>query len=270
MNDFIKNIAFLIITITISLFLSLPKNSKIISYNQNYSEDVDVEFVSNFYNKNNFSKNFIQPVVKINFEIETNLGKAVVSSGTGFSIHYDKKADASFLITNNHVCESAFLFPFSSRFFYEGTNQTFGSQMDKDSNVLEIINFDEAKDLCLMRASGYIKPAKIAANNKNIIQGMPVIIVGAPNGIFPIITRTYLSNLFTRSVLEPHMQAGHELLLLSSQAYGGHSGSPIYNINGEVIGVVFISLNNQSGPILGTLGIHLNDLQTFISQNLRI
>jgi V8-like Glu-specific endopeptidase len=52
---------------------------------------------------------------------------------------------------------------------------------------------------------------------------------------------------------------GEPFLLTSEEVYPGHSGSPIFNENGEVIGIIFASF-----PTYGGIGIPVGDIHKFL------
>ena len=47
--------------------------------------------------------------------------------------------------------------------------------------------------------------------------------------------------------METMSEEGNDLLLVSEQIFPGHSGSPVFNQEGELIGVVFASMQTYGG-----------------------
>jgi S1-C subfamily serine protease len=113
----------------------------------------------------------------------------------------------------------------------------------------KILYTDPQLDLCLVEAKGYISPAIIADYNYQPKLFEKVFIVGGPTGNFPIIIDTYISSIVQREEIGLIFlrEGGHAFMLVSEQIFPGHSGSPVFNQEGEVIGVVFASLETYGG-----------------------
>jgi len=198
----------------------------------------------------------LHPVVKIS-NIEQNVRfsnsvqdtaitvDAVVSTATGFSIQYDPMSDISFIVTNDHFCRS--IESESSLVIENHEQSTFG--LSEDYLLGRVLYTDSGLDLCLIGAFGYIAPATIADYDYNPEIFEKVFIVGGPTGNFPIIIDTYVSSYVEREEvmlgdLDPE---GNEFMIVSEQIFSGHSGSPIFNQEGEVVGIVFASMETYGG-----------------------
>lgn len=270
MNNILRALTFLLFTTAIIIPTSLPKEGKIIEYTHNdLPEGIFIERTSDFYTGRNIKK-FIEPVVKINFELLTDQGYTSYASGTGFSVKFDRSNNVSYIVTNSHICDlknMELIRGVPSRFTYQNNHTTISNQDTLPSGHLYVLDQDEENDLCLMISDSYITPAKVAGADYNIRQMERVRIVGAPNGIYPIIIDSYVSNLISKRIINSNSTSATPLILISSIIFGGQSGSPIFNSNGEVIGVIFVNLNNEQGPIYGAAGIHLKDLRNFLNKN---
>jgi len=247
----------------------VPANNhgKINIENISSAQEISSDISSNldFYDKQN---NLTKSVVKLSFEIKSPWGIVGHGSATGFSVAYDREKDKSYVITNDHFCQSLNeVFPVPGRFYYQTYDMIMVSNQKNTLKGVSILKTDPSKDLCLMVADGYVKPAKIASKKYKARQMDPVSFIGAPAGIFPIKLDTYLSSLVSRDILPSHMSEGNELYLLSEVAMGGHSGSPVFNKKGEVIGVLFLSLENSNGRMYGSIAIPLGDLHEFLDKN---
>lgn len=245
--------------------LSLPQGGKIIDYvNNGINEEIKAEYTSKFYKIDLENKKIIEPVIKINVDVVTDIGPKPFSSGTGFSIKYDKTSGKSYVLTNSHICSVKDNFPFEFKFYYENHTAIMSPEARGMSGELLVISKDDSKDICLMETNNYIPPVEIASKNYQVNQGEKIKITGAPNGVYPIILDSYISNLFDRNLMDDISPGGRPLYLISSMIFPGHSGSPIFNKKDEVIGIVFINLSNQEGPIYGAAGIPLEDIIEFI------
>ena len=170
---------------------------------------------------------------------------AVVSSATGFSIQYNPVDDISFVITNDHFCREIILTSSLVIENYEGAQVK--NSMGQTSS--EVLYTDPGLDLCLVEVPGFIKPAIIADYSYKAQLFERVFIVGGPSGDFPIIIDTYVSSSIDRRTVNigALSSAGNNFMLISEQIFPGHSGSPVFNQGGEVIGIVFASLETYGG-----------------------
>lgn len=262
MDKLAKALAALLV-LTISIISSSPKNGNIIEVIQNNPPQFFTEYTSNFYRQNKEIKEILDPVVKISFVIDVGSDKITIGSGTGFGIHYDRESNISYIITNAHICSMADDVPFAYKFYFEDRDTIIDQQVKVFSGELAPVVLDKNKDLCLMISDRYIRPARIA-NNYTVHQLDKVRIVGAPNGVYPIIIDSYISNVISRNIMGYDTGSTRPLLLISALVFGGQSGSPIYNEHNEVIGVAFMGLKNEDGTIYGGAGIPLEDIQEFI------
>lgn len=99
----------------------------------------------------------------------------------------------------------------------------------------KIKNIDSVNDLCHIEMPMHgLTPLKFASVD-SIKLGDKVFIVGAPNGVMISITEGQVMNTKT-SGLQPNIINGR--LAITAASTGGHSGSPILNTSGEVVGVL--------------------------------
>lgn len=245
------------------LSISMPSDGQAIEKIGNISDDVYYEYTSSFYKTDWDTKKIMDPVIKISFEVLTEQGPALVSSGTGFSVLYDRKIGKSYVLTNAHICAIQNQFSLPSRFYYENKNSLMSPSYTMESGALKVIALDEEKDLCLMESGFYILPAKIAEESYKVKQMEKIKIIGAPNGVYPIVLDSYISNLISRELIGGKI-TDRPFYLVSSIIHSGQSGSPIFNKKGEVIGIIFINLNNKNGPIYGAAAIPIEDIREFL------
>jgi S1-C subfamily serine protease len=198
----------------------------------------------------------LHPVVKIaniqknivvyNAELDSfETRNATVSTATGFSIQYDPVANISFIITNDHFCNSV---DSTSSLVVEGYDESFMGVSEQYISA-NVLYSDPGLDLCLVEAFGYIKPVEIAEYDSEPELFEKVFIVGGPSGNFPIIIDTYVSSFIPRDEvgLGDLYIEGNDFFIVSEQIFPGHSGSPVFNQEGKVIGVVFAAMETYGG-----------------------
>lgn len=208
----------------------------------------------------------LNPVVKLSYLTPSHLDESgepqgvSLSTATGFGIEYDAVRNISYAITNAHFCNAGFenensnLLAETSDYFRHNYPRT-------DAMPGEALYMDRGLDLCIVAIYGYIAPAIIANIGYEVQQFENIYIVGAPSGVLPVIIDTYMSAEAHRPSIRLGAMnlSGNNYLLVSEQVFPGHSGSPIFNESGEVIGVIFASLSRYGG-----IGIPLGDLYAFL------
>jgi len=211
----------------------------------------------------------LEPVVKLSMVIVPPYASGsdpssglLIGSATGFSIKYDQDSDSSYIITNDHFCIN-FLESRTAVMIAEDSRTPRLGQSSGEFATGKIIYSDSERDLCLVRVHGFFRPVTLAERGTTVRQLDKITIVGAPNGTFPIIIESCVSGHLSREQvgLGDMSGNGNDFLFLSAMIFPGHSGSPVYNENREVIGVVFASL-----PTYGSIAIPLSDLYEFLDE----
>ncbi len=181
--------------------------------------------------------NITKSVVKIStlYTVEDKLTLAPVFKSyvaTGFSVK-NIEGNKSFIITNQHVCSmkqnSAYLL----------TLQT-GERV-----TAKYIRVDAFADICLLEADAVIPPLKISEENASY--GDRVITIGGPEGVYPVIVDGFVSGYYDIEMKnEPDEEGQFEIhfraQVISAPTYPGSSGSPVFDTNGIVVGIVFAGL----------------------------
>lgn len=153
---------------------------------------------------------------------------------TGF---YVKSFGKTYILTNRHVCDSN-----RSKL---GNNIQFGDYMGK------ILAIDNLHDLCLVTSN---------RTDGLIVSEIPVkpldkiILVGYPRGIGKVVRRGRIIENITSRIgwLDNRFVTFTQI---SATAYGGNSGSPVCNEDGEVVGVLFAGLRTYPNePFIVPLG----------------
>lgn len=139
-------------------------------------------------------------------------------SGTGFSVLY--KNGLTYILTNKHVCEAR-------------PNATFTiSTIERVSYKASIFSIDPLSDLCVLKTELYVPPVKMEKYNVNMAE--EVFVIGAPEGHFPTFVQGRAS--YFVKVNEPDMKIAQ---LINAPITHGNSGSPIFDEDGKVVGIIY-------------------------------
>jgi hypothetical protein len=190
------------------------------------------------------------PVVQIHLLIIKNGNLHPAGTATAFSVSASKSELESYLLANAHFCSDAMLTDDPSSALVTYTKATEKASMGiNPTGLAKIIYSDPDSDMCLLLIDEYIKPVKF--EERRVTPVTPVKIVGAPDGIFPIIFDTYVSGMMLRTeILINNMAAnGSDYIFLSGMIVPGSSGSPVFNKSNKVIGMVFATPQSMYGGI---------------------
>lgn len=163
------------------------------------------------------------------------------SSGSGFIISSD-----GYILTNYHVIEQAYL----------NDTALSVSLSNGDEYDAKIIGFEASNDVALLKieATG-LNPA-IIANSDNIRVGQPVYAVGNPFGnLVYTMTDGIVSALDREVTVDGKIISTFQF---SAAVNRGNSGGPVYDANGEVLGIVTAKLIRNDVEGIG-FAIPIND-----------
>lgn len=192
----------------------------------------------------------LSPVVRLTMMTnDPKNKKTAVYHATAFSISYAKKNNLSYLLTNAHFCTLGDKSGVESILFAENSDTFRGKLPLNISFPGKIAKIKKENDLCIVVVVGKINPVKMGPKNYMPKQLESITTVGAPGGVFPIITKTNVSAIVERkkTKLGEMLSDGNPIGMLSAKVYPGQSGSPVYNENGEVIGILFSATHTYGG-----------------------
>lgn len=168
-----------------------------------------------------------------------------VFTGTGFAVASDP--NGALLVTNRHVVTDTASGGLAARIgvVFEGTRQNFKA---------DLVRLHPNADLALLRVSihrGVPAVARLADTTAATPVGAPAAILGFPMGLELAGGRDW-SQLGVASTLTLGTVSRVLPVLLQLDSYGtqGSSGSPIFNTQGRVIGVLYGGERGSNGRII--------------------
>ena len=188
-------------------------------------------------------------VVGINTEIESTGGNLFSSmqesntavTGSGFIISSD-----GYILTNYHVVEDAYLRDLPLKVILH----------DETVYPAQVIGFEEANDVALIKIDATSLSAVTIADSEGIRVGQRIYAVGNPFGeLLYTMTDGIVSALNRELTVDKKVISTFQL---SAAVNSGNSGGPVYNTDGEVIGIVSAKIMSNYAEGIG-FAIPIND-----------
>ena len=171
----------------------------------------------------------VDAVVAISNQATTNIYGQVTetaSSGSGFIISAD-----GYIVTNYHVVEGA-------------TKLTVLTQQNKEYEA-SVVGYDSANDMAVLKIQAADLPYVKLGSSDDLIVGDQVVAIGNPLGeLTNTLTVGYVS------ALDRDISTGGAMInMLQTDAAinSGNSGGPLFNMNGEVVGITTAKYSGTSG-----------------------
>jgi hypothetical protein len=172
--------------------------------------------------------------IKLDLPIEdgSRVTVKVDSMGTGFVIHSDG--------TNAYIATCAHLVPLSDKLSPEQLQAVVGINKGKTVyKVMKIVAWNQEEDIAILRvACPHIPTLRLKESSQDIDSGAPVVALGFP-------TASEIGGYSFEITPAPGMFTGRResevavpLLQIDADVHPGHSGGPLINAAGEVIGIV--------------------------------
>jgi len=171
-------------------------------------------------------------------ELVNQLGEAVVQVrtpsglGSGFFIN-----EEGFLMTNFHVIEG------ETQISIEVYHQKDGQLERKSYRQVRIVAMNRFADLALLKIEEKDPPKfkYVPIGNSDVLAvGEKVFAIGSPLGLERTVTEGILST-------KTRQMAGELYLQTTTQINPGNSGGPLFNLNGEVVGVTNMKITFGEG-----------------------
>lgn len=175
-------------------------------------------------------------------------------TASGVLVGKDKKNDKSYILTAAHVCDGAKAqLPY---IIISRSEQLYGYTLEGRKHSGKIIAMDDRYDLCLMEIE-YVdnKVSKISKEEPE--PGDRLFNAAAPTGTWYPNTIILLEGFYSGT-------RGTDIIT-SIPAAGGSSGSPIFNSQGEIVGILH-SVNTRFNNI--SIATRLRYVRKFLKEHL--
>jgi len=186
-------------------------------------------------------------VQKVSPSVVTVNVTSSLGSGTGSGVIYQTSATQTYIITNNHVIESAV------------TTGTIEVEMDNGEIVpATIVGRDSAYDLAVIKISKGNQPTITVGNSSTLNIGDQVIAFGSPLGLDHTVTSGIVSSL-NRPVTTGTTGAESYVDAIQTDAAfnPGNSGGALTDAQGNLVGINYAiaSLGSSSLSQSGSIGV---------------
>ena len=177
------------------------------------------------------------------------------NSGSGSGFFYKKEGNYGYIMTNYHVID--------------GVDSVKIKTVAKDNVEGKVMGGDKYLDIAVIRvaASDVVSVAKIGSTEK-LQLGETVFAIGTPVGenYFNTVTGGYVSGLKRQVTVSVEKTSDwvQEVIQVDAPINPGNSGGPLFNFNGEVIGVNSMKLINSSIEGMG-FSIKIEDAMKHVS-----
>lgn len=202
-------------------------NSKSFTGNGNSISGTDNEGIDGMTPGQVYAK-VVDSVVAVTSKIEVANGTQVtagVSYGTGFILTQD-----GYIVTNYHVVEGA-------------TSLTVTTSDGMD-HTAQLKGYDSSNDLAVLKVEAEGLRAAVIGSSDDLIVGDQVAVIGNPLGdLTATLTVGYISGK-DRIISTDGSQIN--MLQTDASVNSGNSGGPIFNMNGEVVGIITAKYSGTS------------------------
>jgi serine protease Do len=193
-----------------------------------------------------------QQVVGINTEISYNIFGQYSSasvSGSGVVITED-----GYILTNYHVVEDA----------EQGGYPVTVMMYDETSYDAEIVGYDEDSDLALLKIDAQGLNAAQLGDSDDLVVGQIIYTVGNPLGELTYTMTSGIVSATDRTITTDENVAVN-MFQIDAAVNSGNSGGPVYNSEGQVIGIVTAKYSSSGVEGLG-FAIPISDAAHIVNQ----
>ncbi len=180
--------------------------------------------------------------------------ETAAAAGSGIIVSQD-----GYIITNAHVVENGYYEVTKLEVYVNTTDPSDGSVVTNTYEA-ELLGSDTDTDLAVLKIdANKLSPAKLGDSDKLAI-GDDLVVIGNPLGLETSVTKGIVSGL-NRQVYDDNAVSA---IQTDAPINSGNSGGGMFNMFGEVVGVVNMKLINDNAENLG-FAITINDAKPVIS-----
>lgn len=180
--------------------------------------------------------------------------ETLYGAGSGIVISSD-----GYIITNAHVAENDD-YPVSKLVVNVNTTDPNTGDSISNSYTAELIGSDTDTDLAVLKIDATDLTAAKLGDSDKLSLGDDVVVIGNPLGLETSVAKGVVSGL-NRQVYDDNSVSA---IQTDTAINSGNSGGGLFNMYGEVVGVVNMKLVNNNAENLG-FAITINDAKTVIS-----
>lgn len=180
--------------------------------------------------------------------------ETLYGAGSGIVISQD-----GYIITNAHVAENE-NYPVSKLEVNVNTTDPETGDVISNKYVAELLGSDTDTDLAVLKIDATDLTAAKLGNSDELSLGDDVVVIGNPLGLETSVSKGVVSGL-DRQVYDDNSISA---IQTDTAINSGNSGGGMFNMYGEVVGVVNMKLINDNAENLG-FAITINDAKAVIS-----
>ena len=180
--------------------------------------------------------------------------ETLYGAGSGIIISQD-----GYILTNAHVAEN-YNYPVSKLAVNVNTTDPQTGDVVSDSYTAELLGSDTDTDLAVLKIDATGLTAAKLGDSDELSLGDDVVVIGNPLGLETSVSKGVVSGL-NRQVYDDNSISA---IQTDTAINSGNSGGGMFNMYGEVVGVVNMKLINDNAENLG-FAITINDAKQVIS-----
>ena len=200
----------------------------------NITTNIIVKDKTKIYDKSSLSSS-VEKVYETTVVVESYNGESLDTTGSGFFYKNDNKY--AYILTNEHVLT--------------GTTIKITNSADESKDA-EILGKDEYLDLAVLRVDKSLsKKVANLGNSDSVKIGDTIFTIGSPIGINykGTVTSGIISgkNRMVQTSVGENKQGNWlmQVLQMDAPINKGNSGGPLFNVNGDVIGISSLKLTDE-------------------------
>ena len=186
--------------------------------------------------------------------VKTRSGEALYGAGSGIIISKD-----GYIITNAHVAENDTYIVSKLMVSVNTTDPSDGSSISTKYEA-KLIGSDTDTDLAVLKIEADGLHAATLGDSDKLCLGDDVVVIGNPLGLETSVSKGVVSGL-DRQVYDDNSISA---IQTDTAINSGNSGGGMFNMYGEVVGVVNMKLVNDNAENLG-FAITINDAKSVIN-----